>query len=178
MIVKRPIADLHLHFPYAPFDCRLTLSCENPIKIPSTMPQLLFTREKDRISYRSADGFCIDLTQVRKRNQITHELELEMTDVERVLAEKSRLASGLPNEFSGIIGKLVANIRAIVVKSSVITAAAAAAAATSSSSSYSNSVGANHARPNTSGNNGNGNDGDDDNRSVKRQRSGGSHGDS
>lgn len=133
MIAKRAVADLHIHFPFAPFDCRLTLSTEEPVKIPASLPPMLFAREKDRISYRSGDGLLsIDLTQVRQSERVMHELELELIDIPRLLNEKSRLASGLPNEFVGIMGRLMQNIRSIIVKSSAILVAASS----SSSSAY------------------------------------------
>ncbi len=82
MIEKSRVADLHLHLPTLPFDCRITVSREVPAMAPEHLAPA-FSRQKDRLSYRH-DVFQYDLTQVKtsmgpgRPDEVTHELEMEV----------------------------------------------------------------------------------------------------
>ncbi|KAI1459834.1 mRNA triphosphatase CET1 [Annulohypoxylon moriforme] len=130
-IVKARIADLNIHFPHLPLDCRISINIEwewdgpaeeierfqNPNKERSP------DRIKDRLSYKH--GFYqIDLTQVTQGHPTSsgqlpqphlsaakeHELEVELEA--RPLIEHGRmLMRREPNRYEDLVDGLVNNVR-------------------------------------------------------------------
>ncbi|KAI1372366.1 mRNA triphosphatase CET1 [Hypoxylon crocopeplum] len=129
-IVKARIADLNIHFPHLPLDCRISINLEwdwdGPVEeiersqIPNK--ERPPDRIKDRLSYKH--GFYqIDLTQVTQGHQLSgpgsqphhgaskeHELEVELEA--RPLIEHGRmLIQGEPNKYEDLVDGLVNNVR-------------------------------------------------------------------
>lgn len=70
-IVKARVADLHLHLPTCPLDCRISINLEMPWDGPAEELERLAVsheqkfpdRNKDRLSYKQ-NHYQVDLTQV------------------------------------------------------------------------------------------------------------------
>ena len=100
---KRRVGDLALHIPASEFDVRISINTETHLPITeqalesSNWSQLEIERFKDRMDYEY-DGFIkIDLTQVRQREQVRHELELELVNAGRALQDQMVSAKFLAN---------------------------------------------------------------------------------
>ncbi|KAK6949687.1 hypothetical protein Daesc_009771 [Daldinia eschscholtzii] len=130
-IVKARIADLNIHFPHLPLDCRISINLEwnwdgpveeiergqNPNK--ERPPD----RIKDRLSYKH--GFYqIDLTQVKQGPATSggqpgqapagaakeHELEVEL-DARQLIDHGRMLMQRKPNRYEDLVDGLVNNVR-------------------------------------------------------------------
>ncbi|KAI3319307.1 mRNA triphosphatase CET1 [Xylariaceae sp. AK1471] len=128
-IVKARVADLHVHMPHLPLDCRISINIEwdwdGPVQeieqnqIPNKDRQP--DRNKDRLSYKH--GFYqIDLTQVTQgtlgpQGQAAsinkeHELEIELDS--RVLYEHGQLLKDKqPNRYADLVDGLINNVRVL-----------------------------------------------------------------
>jgi hypothetical protein len=128
-IVKARVADLHIHMPHWPVDCRISINIEwdwdGPVQeieqnqIPNKDRQP--DRNKDRLSYKH--GFYqIDLTQVTQgtlgphgqaaSTNKEHELEIELDS--RILYEHGHLLmDGQPNRYSDLVDGLINNVRVL-----------------------------------------------------------------
>ncbi|KAL1843994.1 hypothetical protein VTJ49DRAFT_6398 [Mycothermus thermophilus] len=132
-IVKARIADLSLHFPDLPLDCRISVNLEmdwdGPVDELERMasstgrpPQP--ARTKDRLSYKHG-CYQIDLTQVTQggpghpqhahRTEKEHELEIEI-DPTPVIAQGRRAMEGQPHQYVEVVDGLVNNIRILARK--------------------------------------------------------------
>lgn len=75
-IEKRKICHIHIHYPNSPYDVRITISTENPIKFDDKGSTPLYSRIKDRMSY-IYQFFIIELTSVTDNSNSKYELEIE-----------------------------------------------------------------------------------------------------
>jgi len=126
-IVKVRIADLNIHFPNCPLECRISVNLEmdwhgsveelEQISAGSRKPRAP-DRKKDRLSYNHGH-YQVDLTQVivaehgsQKRE---HELEIELNP--DVLIEQGiRAREGLPNRYADVVDGFINNIRVLARK--------------------------------------------------------------
>ena len=115
-VIKERLADMHVHFPNAPFDIRISVNVEKPVAhqiedmVSKGIPK--FERMKNRVSYtlhqrdpsRSAPFLSCDLTQVGSTlsGPSTHEFEVELGDPASLLHENSSLESILSAYWTSI----------------------------------------------------------------------------
>lgn len=130
MIVKARIADINIHFPSCPLDCRISINLE--LAWDGTVGELekaaahhdpLPDRNKDRLSYKQSH-YQVDLTQVThtapgpnntQRLEKEHELEIEVSP--QALIEQGRqAASGKPHQYRELVEGLVDNVRVLARK--------------------------------------------------------------
>ncbi|KAI9095145.1 CYTH-like domain-containing protein [Phlyctochytrium arcticum] len=122
VIMKKRIADIEIHLPNSPLDCRISVNWEIPIPQPPKDATTLFRRHKDRLSY-SHEAFRVDLTQVRQfddrdvEKQLTHELEVEFIRIGDLLAEKEKRQAGKMNGFTENVDVFLNNLRYLSRKS-------------------------------------------------------------
>lgn len=131
-IIKTRVADLNVHFPHLPLDCRISVNLEwdweGPVDeiihghAPNRERQP--DRLKDRLSY--THGFYqMDLTQVTQGGEgqggvgvggqgkdKEHELEVEL-DSKIVLEQGNLLLKSLPNRFENLVDGFTDNIRVL-----------------------------------------------------------------
>lgn len=124
-IIKGRVADLHIHFPDMPLDCRISVNlewdwegpAEEIIQGHAANRERQPDRNKDRLSY--THGFYqIDLTQVTQGDggaagrapEKEHELEVEL-DAGAVLEHGNFLVKQAPNRYTDLIDGFVDNIR-------------------------------------------------------------------
>ncbi|XEU96250.1 hypothetical protein FSHL1_001535 [Fusarium sambucinum] len=124
-IIKARVADLDIHFPLLPMDCRISINLEmdwdgtleelEQIPNPGDNPD----RNKDRLSYTQGP-YQIDLTQVIHggpggRQEKKHELEIEINP--KLLIEQGRkAANGEAHRYPELVEGLVDNIRVLTRK--------------------------------------------------------------
>ncbi|AEO68177.1 uncharacterized protein THITE_2117601 [Thermothielavioides terrestris NRRL 8126] len=131
-IVKARIADLSLHFPDLPLDCRISVNLEmdwdGPLEELERMAGAtgrppLPARTKDRLSYKHG-CYQIDLTQVTQsvagpgnsqRIEKEHELEIEV-DPSPLIEQGRRAMEGQPHQYVDVVEGLVNNIRILARK--------------------------------------------------------------
>ncbi|KAK4102379.1 mRNA triphosphatase CET1 [Parathielavia hyrcaniae] len=131
-IVKARIADMSLHFPDMPLDCRISVNLEmdwdGPVEeleriAASTGRPPLPPRLKDRLSYKHG-CYQVDLTQVTQnvtgagntqRTEKEHELEVEI-DPTPVIEQGRRAMDGHPDQYVQVVEGLVNNIRILARK--------------------------------------------------------------
>ncbi|KAK4034320.1 CYTH-like domain-containing protein [Parachaetomium inaequale] len=132
-IVKARIADLSLHFPDLPLDCRISVNLEmdwdgsveelEKMAAATGRPPIP-PRMKDRLSYKHG-CYQIDLTQVTQnvaggttnpqRAEKDHELEVEIDPVP-VIEQGRRAMEGQPHQYVEVVDGLVNNIRILARK--------------------------------------------------------------
>ncbi|KAI1333919.1 mRNA triphosphatase CET1 [Xylariaceae sp. FL0016] len=123
-IVKARVADIHIHMPHMPLDCRISINLEwewegpveeiERLQIPNK--ERPPDRNKDRLSYKH--GFYqVDLTQVthpQSQGPMTKEHELEVELDSQVLLEHGQfLMSGQPNRYTDLVDGLVDRVRVL-----------------------------------------------------------------
>ncbi|KAF4594440.1 mRNA capping enzyme, beta subunit, structural domain protein [Ophiocordyceps camponoti-floridani] len=126
-IIKARVADLDLHMPLCPMDCRLSINLEMAWDGPAEDLQQLgpghADRNKDRLSYTQGH-YQIDLTQVTQtmagpgntqRLEKEHELEIELA-AGIVVDQGTKALSGAPQRYQELIEGLVDNIRVLARK--------------------------------------------------------------
>ncbi|KAH6623217.1 CYTH-like domain-containing protein [Chaetomium tenue] len=131
-IIKARIADLSMHFPDLPLDCRISVNLEMDWDgtvedlekmASSTGRPPIPARMKDRLSYKHG-CYQIDLTQVTQsvagvtntqRTEKDHELEVEI-DPTPVIEQGRRAMEGQPHQYVEVVDGLVNNIRILARK--------------------------------------------------------------
>ncbi|KAL2151197.1 hypothetical protein VTH82DRAFT_6295 [Thermothelomyces myriococcoides] len=131
-IVKARIADMSLHFPDLPLDCRISINLEMDWDGPVDELERMASstgrppqppRMKDRLSYKHG-CYQIDLTQVTQnvtgvgntqRTEKEHELEVEV-DPTPVIEQGRRAMEGQPHQYVDVVDGLVNNIRILARK--------------------------------------------------------------
>ncbi|KAI9152032.1 mRNA-capping enzyme subunit beta [Paramyrothecium foliicola] len=130
-IIKARVADIDLHMPSCPMDCRLSINLEmnwdGPVEeleqlAPSSQDRHS-DRNKDRLSYKQGH-YQIDLTQVtqtvsgpgnHQRSEKEHELEIELSP--GILLDQGRKAmSGGAHRYQELVEGLVDNMRVLARK--------------------------------------------------------------
>ncbi|KAH8655251.1 CYTH-like domain-containing protein [Xylariales sp. PMI_506] len=124
IIVKSRVADINIHLPMSPLDCRISINLEWPWD--GTADEIMANqqpnrdrqpnRTKDRLSYTQGN-FQVDLTQVTQEGgrgavEKEHELEVEMR-AEALLEQGQRLQQGRENVFANLVEAFVNNIRVL-----------------------------------------------------------------
>ncbi|RUS17512.1 CYTH-like domain-containing protein [Endogone sp. FLAS-F59071] len=120
IVQKVRVANLNVFSPGAPFDYRISVNVEVPVKMPTTPPN--FERNKDRLSYTHQRLIKLDLTQVKGAQrangqppEMTHELELELLDPAEVGRERKRGPDG-DRRYLEIVTMLINNVRMLNAK--------------------------------------------------------------
>jgi polynucleotide 5'-triphosphatase len=139
-IIKARIADLDIHNPQSPLDCRISINFEMRYdgdieELKAIVPdQRIPDRNKDRLSY-SQSYYQIDLTQVTQlvsvnvspppffclvspsntsqgvnKTEREHELEIELATA-AVREQGQRAVAGQPNEYVALVEAFVDNVR-------------------------------------------------------------------
>ena len=106
-ISKEKIDDLHILCPMSPFDIRITVNLEHPIAKPEG--GVISQRKKDRLTY-THQNYQIDLTQVKTRDGVTHELEIELTRIEELRKQAIYSSQGLENGFDQLMAGFIGTI--------------------------------------------------------------------
>ncbi|KAK0611784.1 CYTH-like domain-containing protein [Immersiella caudata] len=128
-IVKVRIADINLHVPSSPLDCRISINLEmdwsgsvddlEQMAAQSTRPAPP-NRNKDRLSYNHSH-YQIDLTQVTIMGQQgghpkkEHELEVELSP-DALIDQGKRAMNGQPNQYADLVDGFLNNIRVLARK--------------------------------------------------------------
>jgi polynucleotide 5'-triphosphatase len=116
-IVKIRLADLDIHYPMSPFDCRISINIEVDMHRPGMDPKAIVEggdakfgeRKKDRLSYTHS-VYSVDLTQVKGADgRKIHELEIEV-DAIKLREQAEREGAGQPSGFGDMVQGLVNNI--------------------------------------------------------------------
>ncbi|OAA73384.1 mRNA capping enzyme, beta subunit, structural domain protein [Cordyceps fumosorosea ARSEF 2679] len=129
-IVKARVADIDLHMPKCPMDCRISINLEmhwdgsvdELEKLPSAPSQGGVTdRRKDRLSYKQGN-YQIDLTQVTMpsgqgshRGDKEHELEIEVSGA-AVIEQGRRARSGEAHGYQELVEGFLDNVRVLARK--------------------------------------------------------------
>ncbi|KAK0712833.1 CYTH-like domain-containing protein [Lasiosphaeria miniovina] len=127
-IIKARVADISIHFPDSPLDCRISINLEmdwdGPIdKLENDGRAPIPHRNKDRLSYTHSH-YQVDLTQVTQmvpganntqRQDKEHELEIEVAP--QVLINQGRAAmDNQPHQYVELVEGLLNNIRVLTRK--------------------------------------------------------------
>ncbi|KAK0649020.1 CYTH-like domain-containing protein [Cercophora newfieldiana] len=126
-IVKVRIADLSMHIPSCPLDCRISINLEmdwgggmeelEQMSAQSTRPSQP-SRNKDRLSYNHSH-YQIDLTQVTimgpHQAKKEHELEVELNP-DALIDQGKRTMNGQPNQYADLVDGFLNNIRVLARK--------------------------------------------------------------
>ncbi|KAG4302881.1 hypothetical protein PCANB_000827 [Pneumocystis canis] len=112
-LIKTRIASLNIFSPRTQFDWRISINTERPVE-PQPLGTLIMERDKDRLSY--LHQYCkIDLTQVVSENgPKTHELEIELLNIDELKRHGDAASHGQPNDFENIVRVFVDNVRILV----------------------------------------------------------------
>ncbi|KAF7561466.1 hypothetical protein G7046_g2700 [Stylonectria norvegica] len=131
-IIKARVADINLHFPMCPMDCRISINLE--MDWDGSVEELeQFSgqgqgerqpdRNKDRLSYKHGN-YQIDLTQVThtvpgpggsQRLEKEHELEVELAPT--ILIDQGRRAmNGAPHAYQELVDGFIDNVRVLARK--------------------------------------------------------------
>ncbi|KAK5657478.1 hypothetical protein OQA88_3050 [Cercophora sp. LCS_1] len=130
-IVKARVADISLHMPEYPLDCRISINLEmdwdGDVEELERLPQGNRppppNRNKDRLSYNHGP-YQVDLTQViqviagpggAQRHEKEHELEIEM-NADIVLDQGNKAKAGLLNQYYDLVEGFINNIRVMTKK--------------------------------------------------------------
>ncbi|KAK3385415.1 CYTH-like domain-containing protein [Podospora didyma] len=127
-IIKARIADISLHFPDCPLDCRISINLEmnwdGPIsQLESNDRGTIPHRNKDRLSYTHSH-YQIDLTQVTQmvpgvnntsRQDKEHELEIEVNP-QAIIDQGRRALGNEPHMYAELVEGLLNNIRVLARK--------------------------------------------------------------
>ncbi|RDA83379.1 hypothetical protein CP532_4725 [Ophiocordyceps camponoti-leonardi (nom. inval.)] len=123
-IIKARVADLDLHMPTCPMDCRLSINLE--MAWDGATEELEQSgagnadRNKDRLSYTQGH-YQIDLTQVTQtsgnsqRLEKEHELEIELA-AGIVIDQGTKAMKGAPQKYQELIEGFVDNVRVLARK--------------------------------------------------------------
>ncbi|KAH6877148.1 CYTH-like domain-containing protein [Thelonectria olida] len=129
-IIKARVADINIHMPMCPMDCRISINLEmNWDGSVEELEQVTAghaqqqDRNKDRLSYKHGN-YQIDLTQVThsspapggtQRTEKEHELEIELAP--GITIDQGRKAiSGAPHRYQELVEGFVDNIRILARK--------------------------------------------------------------
>ncbi|KAI5458243.1 CYTH-like domain-containing protein [Mariannaea sp. PMI_226] len=129
-IIKARVADIHIHMPMCPMDCRISVNLEmnwdgpvEELEQASAGNNQQQDRNKDRLSYTHGH-YQIDLTQVThppngpgapQRTEKEHELEVELAP--GITIDQGRKAiSGAPHRYQELVEGFVDNIRVLARK--------------------------------------------------------------
>lgn len=128
-VVKTRIADLNVHSPGEVFDWRISLNTETPVEFDEAGRPPGAVREKDRAVY-TGDTCRVDLTFVRTHSKghaaqaaqgqpqgegsTSYELEIEVLDAPRLIAEGDKEARGEPNVFDDVLQSVLDTARMII----------------------------------------------------------------
>ncbi|KAG5519593.1 hypothetical protein PMAC_001748 [Pneumocystis sp. 'macacae'] len=109
-LIKTRIASLNIFSPKTLFDWRISINTEIPVEA-QPLGVLIMQRDKDRLSY--LHQYCqIDLTQVVSENgSKTHELEVELLNIDEIKRHGDAASHGQPNDFENIVRLFVDNVR-------------------------------------------------------------------
>ncbi|KTW26391.1 hypothetical protein T552_02873 [Pneumocystis carinii B80] len=112
-LIKTRVASLNIFSPRTQFDWRISVNVEIPFE-PRPLGALIMERDKDRLSY--VHQFCqIDLSQVISENgSKTHELEVELLNIDELKKHGNAASHGQPNNFENIVRIFVDNVRILV----------------------------------------------------------------
>ncbi|EHK19305.1 uncharacterized protein TRIVIDRAFT_49486 [Trichoderma virens Gv29-8] len=130
-IIKARVADIDLHMPMAPMDCRISInlemnwdgSVEELEQLSANKSDRQPDRNKDRLSYKQGH-YQIDLTQVThtvngpgntQRMDKEHELEIELNHL-ALLEQGRRAISGAPHRYQELVEGFVDNVRVLARK--------------------------------------------------------------
>lgn len=130
-IIKARVADIDLHMPMAPMDCRISInlemnwdgSVEELEQLSANKSDRQPDRNKDRLSYKQGH-YQIDLTQVThtvngpgntQRMDKEHELEIELNHL-ALLEQGRRAMSGAPHRYQELVEGFVDNVRVLARK--------------------------------------------------------------
>ncbi|PFH62661.1 hypothetical protein XA68_12532 [Ophiocordyceps unilateralis] len=126
-IIKARVADLDLHMPSCPMDCRLSINLEmawdGPAEELEQQGAGQADRNKDRLSYTQGH-YQVDLTQVTQtatgpgnlqRTDKEHELEIELA-AGIVIDQGTKAMEGAPQRYQELIEGLVDNVRVLARK--------------------------------------------------------------
>ncbi|KAL6701488.1 hypothetical protein J3F84DRAFT_10035 [Trichoderma pleuroticola] len=130
-IIKARVADIDIHMPMAPMDCRISInlemnwdgSVEELEQLSANKSDRQPDRHKDRLSYNQGH-YQIDLTQVThavhgpgntQRMDKEHELEIEL-DHQALLDQGRRAMSGAPHRYQELVEGFVDNVRLLARK--------------------------------------------------------------
>ncbi|OLN96935.1 mRNA-capping enzyme subunit beta [Colletotrichum chlorophyti] len=131
-IVKARVADIHIHIPTCPLDCRISINLEMPWDgSVEELEQLAVghaekfpDRNKDRLSYKQGH-YQVDLTQVTQmmpgpgntqRVDKEHELEVELA-ADILIDQQRRAMKNEPHQYQQLVEGFVDNMRVLARKS-------------------------------------------------------------
>ncbi|ORX74706.1 mRNA triphosphatase CET1, partial [Linderina pennispora] len=132
VITKNRIASLDIYSPRTKLDIRISINEEQPLSRPDTEDlKAQAERHKDRLSYKQ-DIWSFDLTQVTTPEHekgpvnpyavgppkttpatVTHELEVEISRPELMMAERAKCAEHKPNMFVELTHIFLGNLRGL-----------------------------------------------------------------
>ncbi|KAL7939258.1 putative mRNA capping nucleoside-triphosphatase [Trichoderma chlorosporum] len=135
-IIKARVADIDLHMPMSPMDCRISInlemnwdgSVEELEQLSANKSERQPDRNKDRLSYKQGH-YQIDLTQVThavngpgnsQRMDKEHELEIELSYL-ALLDQGRRAMSGAPHRYQELVEGFVDNVRLLARKAKEFT---------------------------------------------------------
>ncbi|KAF3056765.1 mRNA-capping enzyme subunit beta [Trichoderma lentiforme] len=127
-IIKARVADIDLHMPMAPMDCRISInlemnwdgSVEELEQLSANKSERQPDRNKDRLSYKQGH-YQIDLTQVTHavngpgRMDKEHELEIELNHL-ALLDQGRRAMNGASHRYQELVEGFVDNVRLLARK--------------------------------------------------------------
>ncbi|KHN95475.1 mRNA capping enzyme, beta subunit, structural domain protein [Metarhizium album ARSEF 1941] len=130
-IIKARVADIDIHMPTSPMDCRLSINLEmnwdGPVeeleRLGPTQNDKTSDRQKDRLSYTQGH-YQIDLTQVTlstlgpsstQKMEKEHELEIELASA-IVLDQGAKAMGGEANRYQELIEGFLDNVRVLARK--------------------------------------------------------------
>ncbi|KAJ1951434.1 mRNA-capping enzyme subunit beta [Linderina macrospora] len=132
VITKNRIASIDIYSPRTKLDIRISINEEQPLSRPNTEDmKVQAERHKDRLSY-TQDIWSFDLTQVTTPEHekgpvnpyavgppkttpttVTHELEVEISRPELMMAERAKCAEHKPNMFVELTHIFLGNLRGL-----------------------------------------------------------------
>ncbi|TQV97024.1 mRNA capping nucleoside-triphosphatase [Cordyceps javanica] len=128
-LVKARVADIDLHMPKCPMDCRISINLEmnwdGPVneleQLAGAPTQGVTDRRKDRLSYKQGN-YQIDLTQVTMpngqgshRGDKEHELEIEVSGA-AVIEQGRRAMNGDTHGYQELVEGFLDNVRVLARK--------------------------------------------------------------
>ncbi|ATY58274.1 mRNA capping nucleoside [Cordyceps militaris] len=127
-IVKARVADIDIHMPTCPMDCRISINLEmnwdGPVEeleqLAGVQTSGVTDRRKDRLSYKQGN-YQIDLTQVTmpsgqgSRGDKEHELEIEVSGA-AVIEQGRRAMSGEAHGYQELVEGFLDNMRVLARK--------------------------------------------------------------
>ncbi|KAK7416810.1 mRNA-capping enzyme subunit beta [Neonectria punicea] len=134
-IIKARVADINLHMPMCPMDCRISINLEMDWEgsvgeleqFATSQVERQPDRNKDRLSYTHGP-YQIDLTQVThpaaapggaQRMDKQHELEIEL-DPMITLDQGRKAISGAPHRYQELVEGFIDNVRVLARKAQAL----------------------------------------------------------